>query len=51
MRRDFLVFKSRQICSLENFIENFLTLQQQDSSTFHIRQSFLLYTDLFAFVK
>ena len=28
MRRDFLLFKSRKICSLESFIESFITFQQ-----------------------
>ena len=42
MRRDFLVFKSRQICCLENFIENFITFQLLDSSTVHIYETFLL---------
>ena len=40
MRRDFLVFKTQQICSLENFIKSFITFQLLDSSsTFHIYQS------------
>ncbi len=51
MRCDYLVFKSRQICYLENLFENFITFQLLDSSTFHIYQCLLLYTDLFAFVK
>ncbi len=34
MRRYFLVFTSRQICSLDNFIENFITFRLLDSSTF-----------------
>ncbi len=51
MRRDSLVFKSRQICSWENFIGNFITFELLNSSACHIYQSFLLYTDLFAFRK
>ncbi len=34
MRRDFLVFTSRQICSLDNFIENFITFPLLDSLLF-----------------
>ena len=30
MRRDFLVFKSRQICSWDSFIENFITFPLLD---------------------
>ena len=33
MRRDFLVFKSREICSSETFIKSFITFQLLDSST------------------
>ena len=51
MRRDFLVLKSRQICSLQSFIENIITFQLLESYTFHIYQSFLLWTDLFVFEK
>ncbi len=43
MRRGFLpVLKSRQICSLQSFIEKFITFQLLESYTFHIDQSFLL---------
>ncbi len=36
MRRDFLVFKNRQIGYLENVTENLLIFQVLHSSTFHI---------------
>ena len=51
MRRDSLVFKSRQICSLDSFIENSITFQLLQSATFHIYQSFLFWIDLFPFIK
>ena len=48
MRRDFLVLKSRQIRSLQSFIEKFITFQLLEPSTFHIYQTIV---DLFAFEK